>query len=419
MSTFGHRGDIVGHGGHAHGRGYPTTSTGATGPPAGPAPTIGRTLGIDTPRGPDAGNITDIKAASSSLTVIRAQYTWAAAQPTSESQTLNTGGLANYFGTGLDPIILIMMPPSWARPQGSGIHHPPSSNTQFGTFCGKVATWAKANHPGWRQKYEIWNEPNNPNFWDGPVGTAGPVKYAGMMQAAYKAIKDVDGTALVATGGTAPAPGTPANPKGYDWLDAVLTAMEANTGWTKPASGWHAWAAFDRICHHPYAGWRDSNGAVHGALQNATFNAFGYDTPAMANVVHAKVGISPYMWGTEWGLHHSPHATTGQGWVTNVPSYFATQGWDPISVFSESEAYGWCRDALGAWWGAWPTGTNLPTWPTGGVRTEILCYFHLGPDTTTNDIHQGTDAFYDIDNVQKRVTGGGNDLWEAFTGWNP
>ncbi|MFZ5517475.1 MAG: cellulase family glycosylhydrolase [Candidatus Zhuqueibacterota bacterium] len=64
--------------------------------------------------------------------------------------------------------------------------------------------------------YEIWNEPNNPQFWDPQPDAA---DYAALLHVVYPAIKAVDSTVTVIAGAMSPAEGNP--PPYIDWLTFI------------------------------------------------------------------------------------------------------------------------------------------------------------------------------------------------------
>lgn len=406
-------------------------SAAASSPPA----FVGHQLGIVVPpaTGSHPAHLTALIGAQPDLSIIRNQLDWASAQPSSGvDPDFTRSGLAGFrtrLNSGLDSLILVMSAPSWARPAGSGQHRYPTDPDDFGYFCGKAAEYIKAQKPNMRQRWEIFNEPNNAVFTDqvDPMSAAQIKLYARCLQAAYKAIKTVAPTALVSTGGTAPSP--VAARKGYLWLPAVLDAMKAEydatpSRYTKPAAGWHPWCACDRVSHHPYATGRFASGAVVDTSNNLASNAFGHDTPLMAQAVVTKVGVELIFWQTEAGFKNHQNATTGQGWIggpyTKPHPTIAgkTENWD---INSPPEAYAALNKALDQWFGKvnWPTGTNLAAWPDGNTRkstrTEMYCYFHMGPDNFGGDFAISIDGMWDSNDVLKRASGGSNDLYEAFT----
>jgi hypothetical protein len=104
--------------------------------------------------------------------------------------------LAEMKARGIRPILVIIETPEWARASEGTKMTPPKNPADFGTAMGYLAK-RYANHPG--LAYEIWNEPNDPNFWNTLAGPD-PVFYTRMLRAAYRTIKQADPDATVLGG---------------------------------------------------------------------------------------------------------------------------------------------------------------------------------------------------------------------------
>lgn len=91
--------------------------------------------------------------------------------------------------------------PAWARPPNSAESHPPTDPADFAQFLSALA----ARYRGRVAAYEIWNEPNLGYEWGNQPPD--PAAYTTLLQAAYRAIKTADPTALVISGGLAPTAG--------------------------------------------------------------------------------------------------------------------------------------------------------------------------------------------------------------------
>jgi hypothetical protein len=406
-------------------------------------------LGIVVPpvTGSHLDHVSTLMAAQPDLTVIRNQLDWSQAQPTKgvDPDFTRVGGFNGRLNCGLDSLVLVMSPPAWARPAGSGQHAYPVDPDDFGYFCGKAAAYIKTTQPLMRQRWEIFNEPNNDVFTDGvdPAGAAHLKKYALCLQAAYKAIKTAAPNALVGTGGTAPS-GIAAR-KGPAWIAAMMPYMRAEfaaspSRYTKPAAGWHDWMACDRISHHPYSTGRlgtqapkaiVATGPPVGSRTAGSFNAFSADTPGMANAVKAAVGVEMIFWHTEGGIKHHPDAVDGKGLPESGPNQGPyknfnknTQHQENWEINSEAEARVVLKNQLDDWFGVtdWPTGGGV-AWPDGNTkkttRTELYCYFHLGPDLVPpgGDLAIEVDGLWASNDVLKRVTGNANDFYEAFVSY--
>jgi hypothetical protein len=101
----------------------------------------------------------------------------------------------------------------------------------------RFAAAAAARYAGYGvHAWEIWNEPNNLNFFQ---PAADPAAYTALLKAAYGAIKGVDGGATIVTGGTAPA----------DTGDGYVSPPDFVNGmYAAGARGY-----FDVVAHHPYS----------------------------------------------------------------------------------------------------------------------------------------------------------------------
>jgi hypothetical protein len=121
--------------------------------------------------------------------------------------------------------------PSWAN-GGQGQFYPPTKPAAFATFSAFLATrYAPLGVHAW----EIWNEPNGGTFW---LPAADPVGYTNLLIAAYPAIKGVDATATVISGGLAPAADGGASLSPMTFLANMY------------AAGAGPW--FDAVGDHPY-----------------------------------------------------------------------------------------------------------------------------------------------------------------------
>ncbi len=110
--------------------------------------------------------------------------------------------------TSLDTIAVLDTAPPWSHPTSN--LQPPTSNLDFANFAR-----AFAQRYGDRiDTYQIWDEPNLGDRWNGEVN---PVAYAEMLRQARDAIREVDPNAIIILAGLAPTVETsPANMA--DWL---------------------------------------------------------------------------------------------------------------------------------------------------------------------------------------------------------
>lgn len=130
--------------------------------------------------------------------------------------------------------ILIDGCPPWAAVPSarSDPYAQPASVNQFSKWAAAVA--ARYKRLGVRV-FEIWNEPNDNKFWH---PSPNPIVYTRMLRASYRAIKSVDPSAFIVSGGLAPV--KPRN--GSITAIRFLKAMYAH--------GAHGY--FNALGDHPY-----------------------------------------------------------------------------------------------------------------------------------------------------------------------
>lgn len=125
--------------------------------------------------------------------------------------------------------------PPWAAPAGSS-QSPAARPASAQQFAGWARDVASRYGPLGVKDYEIWNEPNDTKFWQ---PAPNPAFYTKMLQDSYRAIKRVERSALVTTGGLAPV----TTHGGSISSIAFLRGMYAHG-----AKGY-----FDAVALHPYS----------------------------------------------------------------------------------------------------------------------------------------------------------------------
>ncbi len=191
-------------------------------------------------------------------TIARSDALWEASEPQAPVDGVHhydwsfddriAGSLAAH---GLRWLPIIDYSAGWAQSIRGVDHSPPSSSADYAAYAASFAKRYGAGGTFWRahpqlrplpvNTFEIWNEPDNPEFWRPEPSAAG---YARLYTAARNAIKSADPQARVIVGGlTAPVTFLPAmlaaqpalrtridgvaiHPYGAD-PDAVLTAVSA------------------------------------------------------------------------------------------------------------------------------------------------------------------------------------------------
>ena len=167
------------------------------------------------------------------LDTVRLDVGWDALQPTADGgwdvrYLVRLDDVLDLAAARGEHIILVVLgTPAWARGNGGSRMTPPSDVRAFATAVSFLAA-------RYAQRldlvYEIWNEPNQPQFWDSPTGPDAAA-YARLLTEAYSAIKSVAPYATVLGGSIA------FNDPSY--LEAMYAA----------GAGGH----FDALALHPYS----------------------------------------------------------------------------------------------------------------------------------------------------------------------
>ncbi|HET7539026.1 MAG TPA: cellulase family glycosylhydrolase [Polyangiaceae bacterium] len=144
--------------------------------------------------------------------------------------------------------------------------YPALDSAQFQTttvpaFAAVASAFAR-HFAGRDVSYEIWNEPNNEQFWP---ASSGPSRYAVLCSAAAVALHQGDPSAKVSIGGLA----------GFDY-DFLTTILSDGAG-----------KGADAVSVHPYR--RDGAESV------------GYDLLRLRSLVSDHASPAPVIWSTEWG----------------------------------------------------------------------------------------------------------------------
>jgi Cellulase (glycosyl hydrolase family 5)/Bacterial Ig domain len=100
------------------------------------------------------------------------------------------GRIAALKERGVKVLVVVHRAPAWASGRAGA---PPANPVAFGRFMGQIAQRA----PG-ADAWELWNEPDSAQFWGAPPD---PAAYAAHLRAAYPAIKAVQPSDVVVTGG--------------------------------------------------------------------------------------------------------------------------------------------------------------------------------------------------------------------------
>jgi hypothetical protein len=198
---------------------------------------------------------------------------------------------------GLDVIGLIAYTPTWARAPGASEHSPPTDPANFASFArAAVERYAPRGVKAW----EIWNEPNLAFYWK---PAPDPVAYARVLAPAYDAIKAVDPSSVVISGGLAPAENQPRQEamKPLPFLEAVYRSGGGGK--------------FDALGYHPY---------TYPAMPTGDSGdgPFVTTTPKLHDVMTKHGDRQKQVWGTEMG------AVTAPGTPARFVAEYLTRAYD-------------------------------------------------------------------------------------------
>lgn len=238
---------------------------------------------------------------------IRIDFDWPSAQPT--PTTFHWDHIDRVVSAararGLEVLALPGYTPAWARPAGTTDKFPPTNPIHFATFVGAAA--ARYTNQGVTH-WEIWNEPNIKSFWQPSPDVAA---YTRLLVAASAAIKLVDPTATVMTGGTSPA-------LDQDGGIAPLTFLR---GVYDNGGG----GAFDAAAHHPYH-------FPYAIDAPGDWNAWAAVTPALRQLMVDQGDATKPIWLTEYG---APTGTSSQAVSEAAQAALVTR------AFEELEDWPW------------------------------------------------------------------------------
>jgi hypothetical protein len=178
----------------------------------------------------------------------------------------------------LKPLGIIAYTPPWARAPGcgGGSHCPPADPNTFATFAAEVAA---RYAPQGAHTWEIWNEPNDYDFW---ATKADCNAYTALLKTTYPAIKKADPASFVITGGLAQVPQTDVDTAPLNFLQCIYT--QGGKGY------------FDAVADHPYT--------FPANPGDNTVNAWAQmseTTPSVRSIMIANGDANKKVWITEFG----------------------------------------------------------------------------------------------------------------------
>ena len=300
------------------------TSTPTPAPPPAPPPpppssqnysfgfSVGETmLGLST----TALNTELSDVASLGVGWLRIDMDWGHVQP-NDSSNYSWGNIDTFVAAAnahnIKVLAILDYAPAWAQSSscpGGTLNCPPNDPQQFATYAkAAVARYAPQGVHTW----EIWNEPNLGSAWQ-PSG-ANAQQYVNLIKAVYPAIKSADPTAIVMTGGMAPALSANGNIAPVDFLQQVYADGGKNY--------------FDAVGMHPY-----SFPAMPGYYQIwNSWQQMASTSPSLRSIMAQNGDSSKKIWMTEYG------APTGGPGVVETSSTDTTFSGGPDHVTEALQA---------------------------------------------------------------------------------
>ncbi|HSX32756.1 MAG TPA: cellulase family glycosylhydrolase [Candidatus Saccharimonadales bacterium] len=210
---------------------------------------------------------------------VRFDFDWGLIQP-SNDHTYNWAVYDNLVTAarthGLQVLGIIDYTPPWARPGCNSAQCPPSNPAQFATYAAAIAQRYKGQGLHY---WEVWNEPNNPQFW---VPGANAATYTSLLKQAYVSLHAADSQALVITAGLSPAATTSTSYAPIDFLTAVY-----NNG----GKGY-----FDAVADHPY-----TYPLLPSTNQNHAWNQMASPARSLHQLMVSNGDADKKIWITEFG----------------------------------------------------------------------------------------------------------------------
>jgi hypothetical protein len=163
----------------------------------------------------------------------------------------------------------------------------PTSSAQFAAWG---ATVASRYGSGGVTSYEIWNEPNSAVFW---LPQPNPAAYTADLKAAYTAIKAVEPSQTVISGGLAPEATDGTDINGITFLQDMYADGAKNY--------------FNALGYHPY-----SFPALPNTYESwSGFSQLSETSPSIRSVMAANGDSAKQVWLTEVGWPTNTTSTTG------------------------------------------------------------------------------------------------------------
>jgi Cellulase (glycosyl hydrolase family 5)/Bacterial Ig domain len=248
------------------------------------------------------------RARASGLTSLRVDVPWDRLQPTGRgafdaAYVAKIDALLDVLAADhVQPVLTLIGTPAWARHGAGSRSTPPDSVEDYADAVAYLAG-RYASRPG--LAYEVWNEPNQPAFWDAPGGPSALI-YARLLRTTYVRVKTVAPNAIVLGGSIAYNDPT--------FLDDLYTfgGVAGN---------------FDALAIHPYSGDYPPDSTGDG------YQSFLLAVQQLGQVMTAHGEPSKPIWITEigWSAARIGDATRATYFRRAVE---LVRGWPRVGLFS-------------------------------------------------------------------------------------
>jgi hypothetical protein len=209
-------------------------------------------------------------------------------------------------------LAVLQRTPTWSRPVGVGENYPATTTTQLNNYKAFVTAFAKRyTRPDAVkiQAVEVWNEPNVPGAWLGPMTAT---RYLNLLKATWTSIKAVNKATTVVTGGLAPALDTT---KSVNARTFLLNLYKAGG---RPY--------FNAVAMHPYTWPNKPSDNLANGWGNMTLAANG--KPSMRQTMTKYGDAAKKIWNTEFGSPESKVGLTKQAAIaTDAVKVWRSYSW--------------------------------------------------------------------------------------------